>query len=153
MPPSTDVRPGDPLSHREVEVLRRIANGRANAAAGRDLHLSAMTVKTHLARIYRKLGVHDRAHAVGLALATRQLRPADIAPTAAGPHPAPGPASDSVTGRPTPEPGPTVEQLTILVDLAERRQLTPAEAQRLRTGVRSAVAALWAVATLPAPEH
>lgn len=133
----TPAQPGAPLSPREVEVLRRIANGRDSAGAGRDLHLSPMTVKSHLGRIYRKLGVHDRAHAVGAAIATRQLQVADIAPTATTPLPAPDPAP----ARPAPMPGPTAEQLLILIDASERRRLSLAEAQLLRRGVRIATAA------------
>jgi DNA-binding NarL/FixJ family response regulator len=56
------------LSPREVEVLRMVADGRANKWIGERLDLSALTVKSHLARIGRKLGTGDRAHMVALAL-------------------------------------------------------------------------------------
>jgi len=56
------------LSPREVEVLRMVADGRSNKWIGERLELSALTVKSHLARIGRKLGTGDRAHMVTLAL-------------------------------------------------------------------------------------
>lgn len=56
------------LSTREVEVLRMVADGRANKWIGDQLDLSALTVKSHLARIGRKLGTGERAHMVMLAL-------------------------------------------------------------------------------------
>lgn len=56
------------LSAREIEVIRMVADGRANKWIGDQLDLSALTVKSHLARIGRKLGTGDRAHIVALAL-------------------------------------------------------------------------------------
>ncbi|MDE3724798.1 response regulator transcription factor [Nocardiopsis sp. N85] len=56
------------LSPREVEVLRLAADGLTNAAIGRTLHISATTVKTHLMRVYEKLGVGDRTSAVSRAI-------------------------------------------------------------------------------------
>lgn len=56
------------LSAREVEVLNLVADGRSNKWIGEQLSLSALTVKSHLARIGRKLGTGDRAHMVALAL-------------------------------------------------------------------------------------
>jgi DNA-binding NarL/FixJ family response regulator len=48
------------LSQRELDVLRRIANGLLNKQIAVELALSENTVKTHIARIMGKLGVHDR---------------------------------------------------------------------------------------------
>lgn len=56
------------LSSREVEVIRLVADGRSNKWIGDQLSLSALTVKSHLARIGRKLGTGDRAHMVALAM-------------------------------------------------------------------------------------
>lgn len=58
----------DQLSAREVEVLQLVANGKSNKDVGEDLGLSALTVKSHLARIARKLGTGDRAEMVAMAL-------------------------------------------------------------------------------------
>ena len=59
--------PGGPLSPREVEVLRLVAEGTTNRTAARRLLISETTVKTHLLHIYAKLGVRDRAAAVAAA--------------------------------------------------------------------------------------
>ncbi|PZS34830.1 MAG: DNA-binding response regulator [Pseudonocardiales bacterium] len=58
------------LSAREIEVLQLVAAGQSNSAAGVHLQLSALTVKSHLARIARKLGTGDRAHMVAVAMRT-----------------------------------------------------------------------------------
>jgi two-component system nitrate/nitrite response regulator NarL len=52
------------LSDREQEILRGIARGLSAPAIGRELSLSAATVKSYLQRLYDKLGVSDRAAAV-----------------------------------------------------------------------------------------
>jgi DNA-binding NarL/FixJ family response regulator len=52
------------LSERELQVLNGMSDGKSNAEIGRDLFLSEDTVKTHARRLFRKLGVRDRAHAV-----------------------------------------------------------------------------------------
>ena len=54
------------LSAREIEVLRLVADGKSNKQIGETLSLSALTVKSHLARIARKLGTGDRAEMVAL---------------------------------------------------------------------------------------
>ncbi len=61
----TDV--GGPLSPRELEVLQGAADGHTNAEIGRRLFMSEHTVKSHLARVCRRLRAHDRANAVHLA--------------------------------------------------------------------------------------
>lgn len=55
------------LSTREVEVLQLVSRGMSNRDVGRALGLSALTVKSHLARIGRKLGNGDRAAMVAAA--------------------------------------------------------------------------------------
>ena len=57
-----------PLSEREREILSMTAAGQTAADIGRRLFLSPATVKTHLQRIYQKLGVSDRAAAVAAAM-------------------------------------------------------------------------------------
>ena len=52
------------LSPREQEVLRGLARGRSGPQIAAELHLSPSTVKTHLQRLYERLGVSDRAAAV-----------------------------------------------------------------------------------------
>jgi DNA-binding NarL/FixJ family response regulator len=53
------------LSQRELHVLRLIADGASNREAAAKLFVSEATIKTHLLHIYEKLGVRDRAGAVG----------------------------------------------------------------------------------------
>jgi len=52
------------LSDREVEVLTRLDSGATAREIGAELYVSHETVRSHLKRIYRKLGVHDRAAAI-----------------------------------------------------------------------------------------
>ena len=72
---SVPVRPGDArgegvdsLSAREIQVLQLVADGKSNKDIGEELGLSALTVKSHLARIARKLGTGDRAEMVAMAM-------------------------------------------------------------------------------------
>jgi DNA-binding CsgD family transcriptional regulator len=58
----------DALSEREVQVLHGVAEGRTNRQIGEELCLSALTVKSHLARIARKLGTGDRAEMVAIGM-------------------------------------------------------------------------------------
>lgn len=64
----------DDLSAREVEVLQLVAEGHSNKTVGEDLGLSALTVKSHLARIARKLGTGDRAEMVALSMRAGLVR-------------------------------------------------------------------------------
>jgi DNA-binding NarL/FixJ family response regulator len=70
--------PTPTLSARERDVLSRVAQGRTNAEIGRDLFISEATVKTHMLRIFAKLGVSDRTAAVTTAIERDILpRPGD----------------------------------------------------------------------------
>ncbi|MFG2364050.1 response regulator [Streptomyces mirabilis] len=62
------VDPEQDLSHREIEVVRLLAEGRSNRAIAEALYLSEATVKTHLVRVYRKLRVDNRTAAVSEAV-------------------------------------------------------------------------------------
>jgi putative nucleotidyltransferase with HDIG domain len=53
-----------PLSAREMEVLKRLAEGKVYKQIAHELGLSTSTVRTHLHNVYRKLGAVDRAQAV-----------------------------------------------------------------------------------------
>lgn len=63
----------NPLTRRELEIVRLIADGLSNVEIGRIVHLSEATVKTHVGRVLMKLGLRDRlqvavwAHRQGVA--------------------------------------------------------------------------------------
>jgi DNA-binding NarL/FixJ family response regulator len=59
-----------PLSKREREILQRVADGATTRQVASDLGISPHTVKTHLERIFEKLGANDRAQAVAIAIRT-----------------------------------------------------------------------------------
>jgi DNA-binding NarL/FixJ family response regulator len=61
-------RPETPLSRRESQILQKIAYGATTKEVAHDLGISPHTVKTHLERIFEKLGANDRAQAVAIAL-------------------------------------------------------------------------------------
>jgi ATP/maltotriose-dependent transcriptional regulator MalT len=63
----------EPLSARELEVLRLLSDGRSNAEIARDMFVERSTVKTHLIHLYRKLGVSSRTQAIARARALRLL--------------------------------------------------------------------------------
>ncbi|MGW1027866.1 response regulator [Streptomyces sp. NPDC002577] len=71
------VHPRSELTQRERDVVRLMADGHSNRSIAESLFLSEATIKSHLVRIYRKLGVDNRAGAVSEA-ARRGLL--DLAP-------------------------------------------------------------------------
>ncbi|GIG37756.1 helix-turn-helix transcriptional regulator [Cellulomonas pakistanensis] len=71
--PSPFARTRPDLTSRELSVLRLVADGFSNRAIGDELGLSALTVKSHLARISRKLGTGDRAALVAISIRTGLL--------------------------------------------------------------------------------
>jgi LuxR family transcriptional regulator, maltose regulon positive regulatory protein len=62
--PETRAAPADPLSRRELEVLRHLARGLSYEETGRQLFLSLNTVQSHVKSIYRKLLVNKRLQAI-----------------------------------------------------------------------------------------
>jgi DNA-binding NarL/FixJ family response regulator len=52
-----------PLSEREVDVLRLLADGRSNREIAGTLHLAEGTVKNHVTNVLGKLGARDRTQA------------------------------------------------------------------------------------------
>jgi DNA-binding NarL/FixJ family response regulator len=70
---STPVEVVDPLSDRQLEVLRLVAEGLSNHQICLQLEVTLETVKTHVLHIYQRLHARNRAHAVHLAHAHRLL--------------------------------------------------------------------------------
>jgi LuxR family maltose regulon positive regulatory protein len=54
----------DPLSERELEVLRLLSAGLSNPDIAQELYIATSTVRSHLKSIYSKLNVHKRWDAV-----------------------------------------------------------------------------------------
>jgi PAS domain S-box-containing protein len=67
----------EPLTRREVEVLRFLAQGQTNRQISRQLVVSPATVKVHVEHILAKLGVSDRTQAAVRASETGLLNPVD----------------------------------------------------------------------------
>jgi DNA-binding CsgD family transcriptional regulator len=70
----------EPLTSRELEILRLAATGITVDEIAGQLFLSPNTVKTHLTHVYAKLGARGRADAVRAAIHCGCLSPADICP-------------------------------------------------------------------------
>jgi DNA-binding CsgD family transcriptional regulator len=71
-PPATG-EPLEPLSQRELEVLRLVATGRSNREIATELYVATGTVKAHLNNIFRKLEARSRLEAVTRARDLRLL--------------------------------------------------------------------------------
>ena len=67
--PGGAIVPGliEPLSPRELEVLRLLATGRPNRAIAEELVVTLDTVKRHVSHLFNKLGVTNRTQAVARA--------------------------------------------------------------------------------------
>jgi predicted ATPase/DNA-binding CsgD family transcriptional regulator len=73
--------PLDPLSERQIEILRRVAEGLSDREIAQELFLSLNTIKWHNKQIYRKLGVGNRTQAV---VQAKELGLLEIEPDLAG---------------------------------------------------------------------
>jgi DNA-binding NarL/FixJ family response regulator len=67
--------PAPALSEREIQVVRLLARGLGNRAIASALFVTEATVKTHLVRLYRKLGADNRAGAVSEAVRRGLVEP------------------------------------------------------------------------------
>jgi two-component system, NarL family, response regulator LiaR len=71
----TPERSSEPLTEREIEVLRLLAQGQSNREISRTLSISEQTVKSHVSHILAKLGVPSRTQAALFAIRTGLARP------------------------------------------------------------------------------
>src|SRR5262249_61547557 len=78
------VRPDCRVTSRETEILRWIRYGKTNDDIASILDLSPNTVKNHVKKILRKMGVENRSHAVARAFSLGILSPSDASPQMAG---------------------------------------------------------------------
>lgn len=94
---TADSRPrsstGPVISDRELQLLHHLAAGLSNADAARAMGLSIDTVKTYAVRLYSRLGVQSRAHAVAVGYRDHLLQ---VEPPATGQQP-PNARADSPT--------------------------------------------------------
>lgn len=69
-PPDLQAAPGElvPLTPREIEILKLMADGLFNREISDRLWLAQETVKTHVHHVLTKLGARSRAHAVAIGL-------------------------------------------------------------------------------------
>ena len=72
---SSTTRVDPQLTTREMDVLRHIAQGRTNQEIAKELHVSEATVKSHIAHIFTKLHLRDRAAAIIYAFDTGLASP------------------------------------------------------------------------------
>jgi DNA-binding NarL/FixJ family response regulator len=75
-PPVRRTEGHEPLTKRELEILRLVSDGASNAVVARKLWVTEQTVKFHLSNIYRKLGVANRTEAARWAQLTGLLETA-----------------------------------------------------------------------------
>jgi DNA-binding CsgD family transcriptional regulator len=66
-----------PLTRREIEVLRYIAEGNLAAEVAKILHISSRTVEWHIRKILKKLRARTRAEAVAKAMKQRLIEGCD----------------------------------------------------------------------------
>ncbi|MEM8591302.1 MAG: LuxR C-terminal-related transcriptional regulator [Pseudomonadota bacterium] len=71
---------GSGLTSRQLQIMRLAASGASNREIGKQLALSEGTVKQHMSRIFKKLGVQNRAEAVARILAELGAPPQPHAP-------------------------------------------------------------------------
>jgi NarL family two-component system response regulator LiaR len=85
-PPEAPPTP-DPLTHRELDVLKEVARGKENPEIAASLHISPATVRTHISNILGKLHLASRTQAALYALreGLASLSNEDVSPPAA-PH-------------------------------------------------------------------
>lgn len=90
-------RPGAQLSETESRIVHLVAEGMTNREIGEATFTTEDTIRSHLARICRKLGARNRAQVVALAARTGQWWPEGTDPTIVGVNSAWARRMDAVT--------------------------------------------------------
>lgn len=70
-----------PITSREKEVLKHLAQGKTNKEISKDLTLSTSTVRNHISSIFTKLRISNRSQATALAIYSGLLKPQDFLTT------------------------------------------------------------------------
>jgi DNA-binding NarL/FixJ family response regulator len=65
---SFDLQGWEPLTPRELEILKSLAKGKSGTAIASELHIAPLTVRTHVRNLLNKLGAHSRLEAVSFGL-------------------------------------------------------------------------------------
>ena len=71
----TPEKSAEPLTERETDVLRLLAQGKSNKEIARELHIAEQTVKTHVSHVLDKLGVPSRTQAALYAIRVGLVSP------------------------------------------------------------------------------
>ena len=78
-PRQVDKAPLSGLTEREVEVLTLVGRGLSNSEIASDLFIAEQTVKTHVSKVFSKLGLRDRVQAVVFAYDVALVQPGGAA--------------------------------------------------------------------------
>jgi DNA-binding CsgD family transcriptional regulator len=130
------VREGDPLTGREIEILGFVAGGERTPEIARRLGISENTVKSHLTRVYRKIGASSRVQAARHYLAHHASEQPDLdasASAAAGERSAPAEREETFLAR-------QIEEIRARIDRLSRTIIdATAESQRLEDALAALI--------------
>jgi DNA-binding NarL/FixJ family response regulator len=73
--PERPPRPVEGLTEREWEVLTLVGRGRSNSEIAEELFITVATAKSHVSRLFAKLGARDRVHLVITAYEVGLVKP------------------------------------------------------------------------------
>ncbi|MCW2954730.1 MAG: 33-cGAMP-specific phosphodiesterase 3 [Conexibacter sp.] len=133
---SARVREGDPLTGREIEILGFVAGGERTPEIARRLGISENTVKSHLTRVYRKIGASSRVQAARHYLAHHASEQPDLdasASATADERSAPAEREETFLAR-------QIEEIRARIDRLSRTIIdATAESQRLEDALAALI--------------